>query len=177
MSNELRVSLNKNDGIYHHHLSAHIDSQDIGDGTTIWHDAQVRELSKVGIDCVIGKGVYIDTGVIVGNRVKIQNYACLYSGVVVEDDAFIGPHVSFTNDRNPRSFGEFIPETTTVQRGASIGANSTIRCGVKIDKYAMIGAGSVVTKDVPDYTLVVGVPAKVVGKVNKEGEITYVNKS
>ena len=151
------------------HRSVHIDTLDVGNGSIIWHDAHIREGSKIGRDCVIGKGVYIDTGVKIGDCVKIQNYACLYSGLIVEDDAFIGPHVIVTNDSHPRSFENYSEKTTLIQKGASIGANATIISGVTIGKYAMVGAGAVVTKDVPDYTLVVGVPAVEVGKVNKKG--------
>ena len=153
------------------HDSAHIDCKrrNIGPGTKIWHEVHLRKHCKIGRDCIIGKGVYIDTGVIVGDRVKVQNYACLYSGLVVEDDVFIGPHSIITNDKTPRSFENYSQKTTVIRKGASIGANATIICGVTIGKYAMIGAGAVVTKDVPDYTLVVGVPAVEVGKVNKKG--------
>jgi len=156
-------------GNYWFHETAHIETQDIGQGTKIWHEAHLRENSKAGKDCIIGKGVYIDTKVIIGDRCKIQNYACIYQGVKIGDDVFVGPHCCFTNDSIPRAFGTFEPEITIVKNGASIGANSTIRCGITIGEYAMIGAGAVVTHDVPDYTLVVGVPARIIGKINKEG--------
>lgn len=162
---------------FSYHESAYMDSFMVGSGTRIWHNAHIREGARIGKSCVIGKGVYIDTGVHVGDRCKIQNYACIYHGVQIDDDVFVGPHVCFTNDIHPRSFGKFEIQKTIVKQGASIGANSTIRCGVTIGEYAMIGAGSVVTKDVPDHTLVVGVPAKEVGKVNRQGEITYVGQS
>jgi UDP-2-acetamido-3-amino-2,3-dideoxy-glucuronate N-acetyltransferase len=162
---------------FSYHESAFLDSMDIGRGTKIWHNVHIREGATVGEDCIIGKGVYIDSGVIVGDRCKIQNYACLYKGVIIGDDVFIGPHCCFTNDQNPRAFGEFEAKRTVVNNGASIGANSTIRCGVTIGEYAMVGAGAMVTKNVPDYTLVFGVPAKQVGRVNKQGEVTYVDQS
>jgi len=170
------IGTNEEKGHFYYHSSAYIESSTIGIGTEIWHNAHIRKNSVVGKACVIGKGVYVDYGVVIGDRCKIQNYACLYQGVRIEDDVFIGPHVSFTNDIHPRAFMEFDVQDTLVKKGASLGANSTIRCGITIGEYAMIGAGAVVTKDVPDYALVVGVPAKRVGKVNKMGEVTYVYK-
>ena len=156
------------------HESAYIDLPcEIGVGTKIWHNAHLRSKCSVGKECTIGKGVYIDSGVIIGDRCKIQNYACIYRGVTIEDDVFVGPHVCFTNDFYPRAFKDFEPGITYVRKGASIGANATIRCGITIGNYAMIGAGSVVTRDVLDYTLVIGVPAKDVGMVSEKGEITY----
>jgi len=133
----------------------------IGDGTNIWHQAQVREKAEIGEGCNIGKGVYIDTGVKIGNKCKIQNYVSLYHGLVIEDDVFVGPSATFTNDLYPRAFiwDDKRVGKTLVKRGASIGANSTIVCGITIGKYAMVGAGSVVTRDVPDYALVYGNPA------------------
>lgn len=142
------------------------EGAEIGEGTRIWHFAHVREGAKVGKNCNIGKGVYVDRGAVIGNGVKIQNFVSIYRGVVIEDDAFIGPHAVFTNDKYPRSFNqdwEVIP--TLVKRGASIGANATILCGVTIGSYAMVAAGAVVTSDVPDHGLVVGCPAKLVGFV------------
>lgn len=142
----------------------------VGAGTKVWHHAQIREHAWVGRDCVIGKGVYVDREVLIGDRAKIQNYATIYRGVVIEDDVFVGPHVSFTNDLYPRAFHRawrVVP--TRVERGASIGANATIRCGVTIGAFAMVGAGAVVTRDVPPYALVLGNPARVVGRVDREG--------
>lgn len=142
----------------------------IGPGTRIWHQAQVREHARLGSDCVLGKGVYVDRGVEIGDRVKVENYASIYFGVTIEDDVFIGPHVVFTNDRYPRSSPtdwQVVP--TRVERGASIGANATIRCGVRIGAYAMVGAGAVVTRDVPSFALVLGNPARVVGRVDVHG--------
>lgn len=149
------------------HPTAIVESDEIGEGTRIWHFVHVRQGAKIGRNCNIGKGVYIDTGVIIGNNVKIQNFATIYRGVVIEDDVFIGPAVVFTNDLYPRAFiwseDRIVP--TIVKKGASIGANSTIVCGVKIGEYAMIGAGSVVTKDVPPFGLVYGNPARLKGFV------------
>ena len=144
------------------HPTAIVETENIGDGTKIWHFVHVREKSKIGSNCNIGKGVYIDTEVVIGNNVKIQNFATIYKGVIIEDDVFIGPAVVFTNDLYPRAFewGEERVVKTVVKKGASIGANSTIICGIEIGEYAMIGAGSVVTKSVPPYALVYGNPAK-----------------
>ena len=152
---------------FYKHPSAVVESDEIGEGTKIWHFVHVREKARIGRNCNIGKGVYIDTEVVIGNNVKIQNFATIYKGVIIEDDVFIGPAVVFTNDLYPRAFiwsGEKI-EKTIVRKGASIGANSTIICGVEICEYAMIGAGSVVTKSVPPHALVYGNPAKLKGFV------------
>ncbi|RLG40407.1 MAG: N-acetyltransferase [Thermoproteota archaeon] len=138
----------------------------IGEGTKVWHFAHVRSGAKIGRNCVVGKDVYVDAGVEIGDGVKIENGVSVFRGVTIEDDAFIGPHVAFTNDRYPRSFSadwEVVP--TLVKRGASIGANATVVCGVTIGEYAMVAAGSVVTRDVPPHGLVVGNPARLVGFV------------
>jgi acetyltransferase-like isoleucine patch superfamily enzyme len=139
----------------------------IGDDTKIWHQAQVREKAVIGRNCVIGKSAYIDFGVKIGSRVKIQNHVSVYHGVTIEDDAFVGPSVTFTNDMRPRAFrwSEELVVPTLVKKGASIGANSTILCGITIGEYAMVGAGSVVTKNVPPHGLVFGNPAKLAGFV------------
>jgi UDP-2-acetamido-3-amino-2,3-dideoxy-glucuronate N-acetyltransferase len=146
----------------------------IGRGTRIWHEAQVREGAVVGADCNIGKGVYIGPGVVLGERVKIQNRASLYPGLTVEDGVFIGPHAVFTNDRYPRSItpegrlltdADWKPEATVVRHGASIGAGAVIICGLTIGRWALVGAGALVTRDVPDHGLVTGVPARLVGYV------------
>ncbi|WP_290901811.1 acyltransferase [Ferroglobus sp.] len=152
---------------FYKHLSAVVESDEIGEGTKIWHFVHVREKARIGRNCNIGKGVYIDTEVVIGNNVKIQNFATIYKGVIIEDDVFIGPAVVFTNDLYPRAFiwGEEKIEKTIVRKGASVGANSTIICGVEIGEYAMIGAGSVVTKSVPPHALVYGNPAKLKGFV------------
>lgn len=142
----------------------------IGEGTVVWNQAQIREHAKIGKDCIIGKDVYIDTEVIIGDRVKIQNGVSVYKGVTVQDDVFLGPHMTFTNDLYPRAFSkgwELIP--TYVKKGASIGAHATIVCGKTIGEYAMVAAGSVVTRDVPPYALVMGNPARISGFVCKCG--------
>lgn len=156
------------------HETAIVEEAEIGKGTNIWHFVHVRSGAKIGEKCNIGKGVYIDTNVVIGNNCKIQNFASLYQGLTVYDDVFIGPHVCFTNDLHPRAhiWSEDRLINTTVKKGASIGANSTIIAGITIGEYSMIGAGAVVTKDVPDYALVVGNPARVAGTVDKDGNIT-----
>ncbi len=135
----------------------------IGDETSIWHWAQVREGARIGRRCNIGKDVYIDATVVVGDDCKIQNFATLYRGVTLGDRVFVGPHACFTNDLYPRAVSpgwKVIP--TNVEDGASIGANATILCGITIGRNAMVAAGAVVTDDVPAHALVAGVPAKVV---------------
>jgi UDP-2-acetamido-3-amino-2,3-dideoxy-glucuronate N-acetyltransferase len=150
---------------YYAHPTAVIESQDIGEGTKIWHFAHVRSGSRIGRDCTLGKGVYIDTGAEIGNNVKIQNFVSVYRGVTLEDDVFVGPSATFTNDLFPRSFmwsdEQVVP--TRVCRGASIGANATVICGITIGEYAMVGAGSVVAEDVPAFSLVLGNPARARG--------------
>jgi len=137
----------------------------IGEGTKIWHFSHLMRGSRIGLNSIVGQNVFIGEDVIVGDRVKIQNNVSLYSGVTLEDEVFVGPGCVFTNVINPRSTierkHEFRP--TIVCRGASLGANATILCGIKIGAYAMIGAGAVVTKDVADYALVTGNPARQTG--------------
>ena len=149
------------------HPTAIVESEAIGDGTQIWHFVHVREGAKIGRDCNIGKGVYIDADVEIGDNVKIQNFVSVYKGVTIEDDVFIGPAVTFTNDLYPRAFiwNEDKISYTMVKKGASIGANSTVISGVTIGEYAMVGAGSTVTKDVVPFGLVYGNPAKLKGFV------------
>ena len=157
----------RNEKSYFAHPTAIVESHDIGEGSKIWHFVHIREKAKIGKNCNIGKGVYIDTEVEIGDNVKIQNFVNVYRGVKIEEDVFIGPSVTFTNDLLPRAFrweDELIVETL-VRKGASIGANSTIICGIEIGEYAMIGAGSVVTKSVPGFGLVYGNPARLRGYV------------
>ena len=149
---------------YFVHESSYVDEPcDIGKGTKIWHFSHIMAHSKIGENCNIGQNVVISPEVVLGNCVKVQNNVSIYTGVVCEEDVFLGPSCVFTNVINPRSFivrkEEF--RRTIIRKGASIGANSTIVCGHEIGQYAFVGAGSVVTKDVPDYALVVGNPATI----------------
>jgi acetyltransferase-like isoleucine patch superfamily enzyme len=147
---------------YFAHPTAIVESDEIGEGTRIWHFAHVRKGSKIGKNCNVGKSSYVDIGAEIGDNVKIQNFVSVYKGVVIEDDVFVGPSATFTNDIYPRAFiwdeDHVVP--TRVCRGASIGANSTIICGTTIGEYAMVGAGSVVARDVPAFALVLGNPAR-----------------
>jgi len=153
------------------HRTAEVSkSAKIGDGTYIWNETQIREGAKVGKKCRLGKSVYIDKNVVIGDECKIQNFATIYDGVVIGDYVFVGPHVCFTNDSRPRARStDWIIVPTKVCEGGSIGANATIICGITIGRNAMIGAGAVVTKDVPDYGLVIGNPARLVGYVCELG--------
>ena len=153
-----------------HDLAIVEDGAKIGDGTRIWHHAHVRSGSVIGQNCNIGKNCYIDEGVVIGNGVKIQNNVSVYHGVEIEDEVFVGPSVVFTNDLYPRAFSqEWEVSKTLIKKGASLCANSTIVCSHTIGEYATVGAGSVVTKDVPPHALVVGNPARQIGWVCKCG--------
>jgi UDP-2-acetamido-3-amino-2,3-dideoxy-glucuronate N-acetyltransferase len=165
---------------YFAHPSAIIDEgAQIGKGTQIWHFCHLMSTCKVGSSCKIGQNVYIDANAIVGNGVKIQNNVSVYNGVVVEDDVFLGPSMVFTNVINPRSFIERknMFRKTIVRKGATIGANATIICGVEIGAYAIIGAGSVVTKNVPAYALMKGNPARQSGWVSEAGHTLKFNEN
>jgi len=152
--------------IFIHPTAVVEDGAEIGEGTRIWHFVHVRSGAKIGKNCNIGKDCYIDVGAVIGNNVKIQNGVSIYRGVILEDDVFVGPYAVFTNDLYPRSFvKDWELVRTIVKKGASIGANATIVCGVTIGEYAMVGAGSVVTKDVPPHGLVYGNPARLRGFV------------
>ena len=142
----------------------------IGSGTRVWHYAHVREGAVIGKNCILGHCAYVDKNVRIGDNVKVENKASLFQGVTIGDDVFIGPHVVFTNDARPRSLGEWKIVKTLVKKGASIGANSTILCGIVIGAHSMIGAGSVVTEDVPDHCLVYGNPARIRGFVCQCGD-------
>jgi acetyltransferase-like isoleucine patch superfamily enzyme len=155
------------------HTTATIDDgAKIGKNSNVWHYSHIREDSVIGNDCNIGQNCYVDKGAKIGNNVKIQNNVSVWHGVTIEDDCFIGPCVTFTNDLYPRAFiwSDNRVETTIVKKGASVGANSTIVCGKRvIGEYALVAAGSVVTKDVPDHGMVRGNPARLVGFVCKCG--------
>jgi UDP-2-acetamido-3-amino-2,3-dideoxy-glucuronate N-acetyltransferase len=141
------------------------DGCDIGEGTHIWHFSHVMSGSKMGSNCNLGQNVVVSPGVLIGDNVKIQNNVSVYTGVELEDDVFCGPSMVFTNVINPRSHVQRKHEyrRTRVRKGASIGANSTVVCGVELGRYCFIGAGAVVTRDVPEYALMVGVPAERIG--------------
>lgn len=152
--------------VFKHDSAIIEDNVSIGKGTKIWVNAQIRKGAKIGENCVISKDTFIDFDVRIGNECKVQNGVSIYHGVTIEDRVFIGPNVAFTNDLYPRAFSKNWEVTETlIREGASIGANSTIVCGVVLGKYCMIGSGSVVTKDVPEYALVVGNPARIMGYV------------
>ena len=153
---------------YFAHQSCYVDDGcQIGDDTRIWHFSHVMTGATIGRGCNIGQNVVISPQVVIGDNVKIQNNVSVYTGVILEDDVFCGPSMVFTNVINPRSHVSRKDEyrQTRVKRGASLGANATIVCGHTIGRYALVGAGAVVTKDVPDYALVVGSPARVTGWV------------
>lgn len=171
--------------VYIHPSSDVSSNAIIGAGTKIWQHCQVREQAEIGENCILSKGVYIDAGAKIGNNVKIQNGISIYHGVTLEDGVFCGPHCVFTNDKRPRAINpdgtlkgasDWEVSETRVKKGASIGAHATIICGVTIGKWAMIGAGAVVTKDVPDYGLVIGNPARLYGFVCPCGQKLTVSK-
>lgn len=158
---------------YYVHESSYIDEGcEIGKGTHIWHFSHVMSGCRIGERCNIGQNVVISPDVVLGNNVKIQNNVSVYTGVICEDDVFLGPSMVFTNVINPRSHVSRKNEyrQTLIHRGASVGANATIVCGHEIGEYALIGAGSVVTKDVKPYALMVGNPARRIGWVSRYGE-------
>lgn len=158
---------------YFLHESSYIDEDvKIGKGTKIWHFCHIQSGAKIGDNCSLGQNVNISNNVNIGNECKIQNNVSIYEGVELEDGVFCGPSCVFTNDLTPRARypkGNAYYKKTLVKEGASIGANATIICGHTIGKFAMVAAGALVTKDVPDYALVAGIPAKVIGIVDEEG--------
>ncbi len=160
-----------------HHTATVDEGCTIGNNTYIWHYTHICSGAVIGNNCTIGQNVYVAATVIVGHQVKIQNNVSLYDGVVCENDVFIGPSVVFTNVINPRSFiikkAEY--KQTVVQQGATIGANATILCGVTIGQYAMVGAGAVVTKSVPNFAVVIGNAASQNGWVSKAGNTLQFN--
>jgi acetyltransferase-like isoleucine patch superfamily enzyme len=144
----------------------------VGAGTQVWHHSHLRSGARVGRDVRLGKNVYVDAEVVIGDRVKIQNNVSVYTGVTIEDDVFVGPAATFTNDRVPRAFGDWEIVTTVVRRGASIGANATVVCGTEIGEFSMIGAGAVAVRSVEPHELVVGNPARHLGWVCRCGRVT-----
>jgi UDP-2-acetamido-3-amino-2,3-dideoxy-glucuronate N-acetyltransferase len=157
-----------------HSLAAVDDGVEIGEGTKIWHFSHVQSGAKIGKSCVLGQNVNVGSNVLIGNFVKIQNNVSVYEGVTLEDYVFCGPSMVFTNVLDPRckypQAGAQYYLKTLVREGASLGANSTIICGHTIGRFAFVGAGAVVTKDVPDFALVVGNPARVVGWISEAGK-------
>jgi UDP-2-acetamido-3-amino-2,3-dideoxy-glucuronate N-acetyltransferase len=158
---------------YFAHESSYIDQPcEIGPGTKIWHFSHIMPNAEIGKNCNIGQNVVVSPVVVLGNGVKVQNNVSIYTGVICEDDVFLGPSMVFTNVINPRAFIERKDEfrTTLIKKGATIGANATIICGHIIGRYALIGAGAVVSKDVPDFALLVGNPSRIIGYVCKCGQ-------
>lgn len=163
----------KNTPTYKAHKTAVIDEGSrIGTGTKVWHFSHIMTNAVIGLNCNLGQNVVVSPGVVLGNNVKVQNNVSIYTGVICEDDVFLGPSCVFTNVNNPRSEvnrrGGYLK--TLVKKGATIGANATIICGITLGKYAFIGAGTVVTKNVASYALVVGNPSKQIGWMSSFGE-------
>ena len=157
---------------YFVHESAYVDKPcEIGDGTKIWHFSHIMKNARIGKKCVLGQNVNIANDVIIGNNVKIQNNVSVYTGTTIEDDVFLGPSCVLTNVTNPRSQvnRHSLYEKTVIRRGATVGANATIVCGITIGRYGFIAAGAVVAKDVPDYAMIVGVPGRHAGWMSRHG--------
>ncbi|MBF0388776.1 MAG: N-acetyltransferase [Desulfamplus sp.] len=161
----------KKDGYFIHESSYVDDGASVGQGTSIWHFCHIIAGAKIGQNCNLGQNVSISRGVVIGDNVKIQNNVSVYEGTIIEDDVFLGPSCVLTNVSNPRSQinRKSLYEKTIIKKGATVGANATVVCGVTIGRYAMIAAGAVVSKDVPDYCLMVGVPAKKVSWISRHG--------
>jgi len=169
----LEILTNSGEQRYFRHESSYVDDNaEIGGGTKVWHFCHISEGAKIGKNCTFGQNVFIGQNVKIGDNVKLQNNVSVYEGVTLEDDVFVGPSTVFTNVINPRSTisrkHEF--KETIVKRGVTIGANATVVCGNTIEAYAFVGAGAVVTKNIPEYALAYGMPATVMGYVDKKGE-------
>lgn len=157
---------------YFKHESSYVDEPcEIGEGTKIWHFCHISKGAKIGRNCVLGQNSYVANDVVIGSNVKIQNNVSIYTGTVIEDDVFLAPSCVLTNGTNPRSQvnRHTLYEPTLLRRGCSIGANATVVCGITVGRYAFVAAGSVVVKDILDYALVMGVPAKHVGWMSRHG--------
>ena len=166
------------DDVFIHPTADVSDGAVIGRGTKIWHQAQIMDGATLGDACNIGKGVFVASGVTIGNNVKVQNYVSIYKGVTVEDDVLLGPHMTFTNDLYPRAFvSDYTVYETLVKRGASVGANATIVCGVTLNEYCIVAAGAVIVANVPAFALATGNPGRVTGYVCKCGRRLEVGKT
>jgi len=154
------------------HESAYVDEPcEIGEGTKIWHFSHIMKGAKIGRNCIFGQNVNVAGGVVIGNNVKVQNNVSIYAGAIIEDDVFLGPSCVLTNITNPRSqiIRHNLYEKTIFRRGATVGANATILCGIELGRYSFTAAAAVVTRNVPDYGLVRGVPARQVGWISRHG--------
>lgn len=159
---------------YFVHASSYVDDgATVGKGTKIWHFSHVLPGAKIGEGCSFGQNCCVSSGVVIGNNVKVQNNVSIYEDTVIEDDVFLGPSCVLTNVTNPRSqiLRRALYERTLLRRGCSIGANATVVCGITIGRYAFVGAGAVVAKDVPDYALMIGIPARKIGWMSRHGHI------
>jgi len=157
---------------YFVHESAYVDEPcEIGKGTKVWHFSHIMKNAKIGENCIFGQNVNVASGVVIGNNVKVQNNVSIYTGAIIEDDVFLGPSCVLTNVTNPRSqiVRHNLYEKTIFRRGVTVGANATIVCGIELGRYGFVAAGAVVTKDIPDYALMVGVPARRVGWISRHG--------
>jgi UDP-2-acetamido-3-amino-2,3-dideoxy-glucuronate N-acetyltransferase len=164
--------------VFIHQTADVSDGAVIGRGTRIWHQAQVMDGATLGENCNIGKGVFVAAGAKIGSNVKVQNYVSIYNGVTIEDDVLLGPHMTFTNDLYPRAFNhDYTVYETWVRKGASVGANATIVCGVTVNEYCIVAAGAVIVANVPAFALATGNPARVTGYVCKCGNRLDVEKT
>jgi UDP-2-acetamido-3-amino-2,3-dideoxy-glucuronate N-acetyltransferase len=162
------------DKLYFVHSSSYVDANvTIGAGSKIWHFSHIQSGAKIGSNCIFGQNCNVANDVIIGNNVKVQNNVSIYTGTIIEDDVFLGPSCVLTNVSNPRSqvIRHSLYEKTLIRRGATIGANATIVCGITLGRYCFIAAGAVVTKDVPDYAFIVGVPGKQKGWMSRHGHL------
>jgi acetyltransferase-like isoleucine patch superfamily enzyme len=166
-------------GIFIHETARVSPAATLGDGVKVWNEAQVREDARVGAECILGKGAYVGEGVIIGNRCKLENRASVFAGATLEDGVFVGPHAAFLNDKKPRAvtpdgrlktLADWTVSPTCAREGAAIGGGAMILPGVTVGRWAMVGSGAVVTRDVPDFALVVGSPARPIGYVCRCGE-------
>ena len=167
-----------NNNFFVHESSYVDDGATIGPGTKIWHFSHIQSGSRIGSNCIFGQNCNVANDVIIGNNVKVQNNVSIYTGTVIEDDVFLGPSCVLTNVSNPRSqiLRHSLYEKTLIRRGATVGANATIVCGITLGRYCFIAAGAVVTKDVPDYALIAGVPGKQKGWMSRHGHILKSNE-